>query len=136
MTKPEERGRLIVIALITLLVCPNLVSVVIQLLAASRFPSIREVIGVSVDCIIGWCLYRGYYWARVYIPASLLLVGLAGILATFGAEGWYKISVLINTVLHLGGAIVLWTSPTVGAYFARYGASRAVVLDLDRHDGV
>jgi len=136
MTSAETRGRTIVLVLIAFLVCPGPVCIVIQLIAAGRPLTPGVVIGTGIDMIVGWCLYRGYYWARVYVPASLLLVGAGGVLATFGAEGWDKVTMLTSAALHLSAAVVLWTSPTVAAYFEHHGASRTVVLDLNSHDGV
>jgi len=137
MTKAEARGRTIVLVVIALIWCPMPLSAVVQLLSEGRPPSFGSAIVFVINSGVVWCLYRGYYWARIYVPATLLVSAiLVALGAMLGGDAWERVSLFSFALVHFVAVCVLWGSPSVAAYFAKHGASRLAVLDLSSHDGV
>ena len=137
MTPLEKRGRTIVLIVIAVLFLPQFLGILVSLIFGQA-PSVSSLVGVAIDAAVAWCLYRGYHWAFIYVPASLVLVGVVGILAALFAtyDWWQRTTMFIIAVVHFVPPAVLWGSDSVHAYYEHHGRSRTVVLDLHSHDGV
>ncbi len=137
MTPIEKRGRAIVLILSAVLFLSQFLWMLMGLMLGQA-PSVSSVTGLATDAAVAWCLYRGYRSARILVPACLVLVGVAGILAALFAtqHWWQRTTMFIIGVINLIPAAVLWGSDSVHAYYEHHGVSRTVVLDLHSHDGV
>jgi hypothetical protein len=124
MTREENRGRRITLALACLVGIPPVLNVLILLSVGRPIPSGTWLFRVVIPLALAWLLYRGYRWARGYIAFSFGLGAVLGAarLAAVSAPVMVKLLVVPFLALPFWAAVILWKSPSVGAYFDRENA--------------
>ena len=136
MTPEEARGRRIVLAIVSAMVAINILSSALMFMTAPPEGRVIVILMMTVSIATCWCLYMGYRWARAYIPVVLLLSGLSGIARAIGSTNLIGGALAVTLgVVYISAAVVLWTSPSVGAHFSRQSRPREGVLSLN-DDGV
>ena len=130
LTPAERRGRLIVVAIALAILLPQLF--LVASVALRGYPPGGSLLArFGLAATISWCLYRGYDWARRWVPIVFVVEALVIIAVLIAKRAWLVApAVLPVEAVALAAAIVLWTSDSVDAFLRRQAAARRPVLTL------
>ena len=79
MTTEQRRGRVVSLAIGSVIAIINLVNVLLAIPLGDR-PGWMDWAQLAIALAIAWCLYRGYSSARAYLALSLGAIGLLALL--------------------------------------------------------
>ena len=129
LTREERFGAAIVLAIALAILLPQLF-LVASVALRGYFPG-TILIRLGIAATISWCLFRGYDWARRWVPIVFLLDAVAGVLMLIQGRAWAPAFTLLPIdALRLAAAIVLWRSESVDAFLRRQSAGRRAVLSI------
>ncbi len=130
LTPPERRGRVIVAAIALAILLPQLFLVATVALRG-YLPGVPLLARLGLAATISWCLYRGYDWARRWVPIVFVVDALVTIVVLVAKRAWLVApAVLPIEAVALAAAVVLWRSDSVDAFLRRQGAGRQALLSL------
>jgi hypothetical protein len=95
------------------------------------FPGTALLLRLGVTAIVSWCLFRGYDWARRWVPIVFFLDAVFTLGVLVARREW-PAAVLIVPIeaIAIAAAIVLWRSESVDAFWRRQAAGRQAILSL------
>jgi len=130
ITAAERRGRGIVMAIAFAIVTPPLFLAATVALRG-YFPGNALLFRVGIAAIISWCLYKGYDWARRWVPIVFVLDALVTF-AVLAAQGQWAL--LLRTLpiqgLAVAAAVAVWCSESVDLFLRRQSMRRRAILSL------
>lgn len=130
LTLSERRGRGIVLAIALAIVGPDLF-LVASVALRGYVPGIALLLRVATAAAISWCLYKGYDWARRWVPLVFVLDVVVTFVVLTARHDW---STLLKTLpiqaLAVAAAIAVWRSESVDRFLTRQSARRRAILSL------
>jgi hypothetical protein len=130
LTPPERRGRFIVVVIALVILLPPL-ALVASVVGRGYTPGTAILIRLAISGLISWCLFKGYDWARRWVPIVFLLDALTTVVLVVTNREWRAAPVeLPGAALAVWAAIVLWRSDSVDAFWRRQAAARQAILSL------
>jgi hypothetical protein len=130
MTSEQRRGRTISLVIAVGLVAIN---VLLFLLAALVQPETGafQWFRLGLVLALAWCVFKGYGWARAYVAFSMLVCSLLWLVGPILAGQPIELVIGVPlSAIFITGAVVLWRSKSVAAYFDHQTQRRDAPLSM------
>lgn len=130
LSPPERRGRAIIVTIALAILAPQ-VWLVGMVLFKGYVPGTAVLLRLGLSAVISWSLFKGYDWARRWVPIVFVIDALITIVFIVTMRAWeVGLAYLPFGVLSIAGAILIWRSESVDAFLRRQSAGRRALLSL------
>ncbi|HKQ97600.1 MAG TPA: hypothetical protein VJV75_06990 [Candidatus Polarisedimenticolia bacterium] len=130
LSPQERRGRAIIVTIALAILGPQLL-LVGMVLFKGYVPGTAVLLRLGLSAVISWSLFKGYDWARRWVPVVFVIDALITIVFIVTMRAWQVgLAYLPFGVLSIAGAILIWRSESVDVFLKRQSAGRRALLSL------